>query len=198
MKRLTGSIIISIATAAILTSCNVLQGGLSVYNLTNCNYKYESISDLKISGIDLSKGINPLAIPQILSILTGTASSIPLDFTVNIDVKNPNSGTAAFQALQYIVSVDDVQFTTGNFNRPFSVNAGEAKILPMNISLDIAQLMKSNSRSSIENIVKNFLGISSEPSNVTIQLKPSFKVGEQLFSSPLYIPVSFSFGGNSK
>jgi LEA14-like dessication related protein len=143
----------------------------------------------------MSKGLNPLAIPKIISILTGNASSIPLEFTLNMDVKNPNSGTAAFQSLQYVISVDDVQFTTGNFDRPFTVNAGESKKLPMNISLDLVQIMKSNSKSAVENIVKNFLGIGSEPSNVTVQLKPSFKVGEQLFSSPLYIPVSFSFGG---
>ena len=197
MKRLVISIIGVIGIAvAILISCNVLQSGLSVYNLANCDYKYESISNLNVSGIDMSKGLNPLAIPQILSILTGNASSIPLSFTLNMDVKNPNSGVAAFQALQYIISVDDMQFTTGNFDQPFNVNAGETKKLPMNISLDIAQLMTSNSKSSVENIVKNFLGIGSEPSKITVQLKPSFKVGEQLFSSPLYIPISFSFGGS--
>jgi LEA14-like dessication related protein len=184
-----------IATMVVLTGCNVLQSGLSAFNLANCDYKYKSISNLKISGIDLSNGLSVLAIPQIVSILSGNASSIPLNFTINMDVKNPNSGVAAFQALQYIISVDDVQFTTGNFDQPFSVNAGETKGLPMTIGLDIAQLMKSNSKSSIENIVKNFIGIGSEPSKVTVQLKPSFKVGEQLFSSPMYIPVSFSFGG---
>jgi LEA14-like dessication related protein len=194
MKRITTGVIF--IAAAIITGCSVLQSGLSnAYNLANCEYRYNSISNLKISGIDMSNGLNPLAIPRIISVLTGNASSIPLDFTLNMDVRNPNSGTAAFQTLQYIISVDDVQFTTGNFDRPFSVNAGESKRLPMNISLDIVQLMKSHSRSSIENIVKNFIGIGSEPSKVTVQLKPSFKVGEQLFSSPLYIPVSFSFGG---
>jgi LEA14-like dessication related protein len=194
MKRITISI--TVITIVILTGCGILQSGLlNAYNLANCEYKYNSISNLKISGIDMAKGLNPLAIPKIISILTGNASSIPLDFTLNMDVKNPNNGTAAFQALQYIISVDDMQFTAGNFNKPFSVNAGESNKLPMTISLDIAQLMKSNSRSTVENIVKNFLGISNEPSKVTVQLKPSFKVGEQLFASPVYIPVSFSFGG---
>jgi LEA14-like dessication related protein len=195
MKRITVSILC--IAIALLTGCGVLQSGLlSAYNLANCDYKYNSITNLRISGIDMSNGLSPLAIPKILSILTGNATSVPLDFTLNMDVKNPNSGAAAFQALQYIISVDDVQFTSGNFDRPFSVNAGESKKLPMNISLDIAQLMKSNSKSAVEKIVKNFLGIGNTPSKVTVQLKPSFKVGEQLFSSPLYIPVSFSFGGS--
>jgi LEA14-like dessication related protein len=190
MKRITVNI--ASLAIAILTGCSILQ---NAYNLANCEYRYHSISNLKISGIDVSNGLNPLAIPKIISILTGNVSSIPLDFTLNMDVKNPNNGIAAFQSLQYIISIDNIQFTTGNFDRPFSVNAGETKKLPMNISLDLAQLMKSHSRSTIENIVKNFIGIGNEPSKVTVQLKPSFKVEDQLFSSPLYIPVSFSFGG---
>jgi len=133
----------------------------------------------------------------VLSILNGSASSIPLNFTLNLDVKNPNTGAAAFQALQYIVSIDDVNVTTGNFNKAFSVGGGETKILPMELGLDIASLMKSNSKDAVLNIVKNFIGINDKASKVTVQLKPSFKVGEQAFTSPVYIPVSFSFGGGS-
>jgi LEA14-like dessication related protein len=134
-------------------------------------------------------------IPKVLSILSGNASSIPLNFTLNLDVKNPNSGAAAFQALHYIIMIDDIQFTTGNVQQAFSVGANETKQLPMAIGFDIAELMKNHSKSAITNVVKNILGLSDTPSKVTVQLKPSFKVGEQMFTSPIYIPVSFSFGG---
>jgi LEA14-like dessication related protein len=145
--------------------------------------------------MNISDGLSPLMIPKVLSILTGNASSIPLRFTLNMDVKNPNSGAAAFQSLLYIISIDDVRFTTGNFNQAFHVEAGETKVLPMEIGVDIVELMKNNSRSAVENILKNFLGLSDTASKVTVQLKPSFKVGEQIFSSPVYIPVHFTFGG---
>ena len=180
----------------VLSGCGTLQSTLSnAYNLVNCDYKYRSISNLVISDMNVSNGLTSLMIPKALAILSGNASSIPLKFTINIDVKNLNSGSAAFQSLLYIISIDDVQFTTGNFNQAFHVEAGETKTLPMDIGVDIAELMKSNSRSAIENIVKNFLGLNDKSSKVTVQLKPSFKVGEQTFSSPLYIPVSFTFGG---
>ncbi len=179
-----------------LSGCNVLQNSLSsAYNLANCDYKYRSITQLSISGINLSGGLTPLMIPRVLAILSGNVSSIPLKFTLNLDVNNPNQGVAAFQSLLYMITIDDVRFTTGNFNQPFHIGAGETKVLPMDIGVDIAELMKNNSRSVVENIVKNFLGLSDTPSKVTVQLKPSFKVGEQLFASPVYIPVSFTFGG---
>jgi LEA14-like dessication related protein len=179
-----------------MTGCGALQSTLSnAYNLANCDYKYRSISNLVISDMNVSNGLTPLMIPRVLSILSGNVSSIPLKFTLNLDVNNPNSGAAAFQSLLYIISIDDVQFTTGNVNQAFHVDAGETKVLPVDIGVDIAELMRSNSRSAIENMVKNFLGLSDKASKVTVQLKPSFKVGEQLYSSPLYIPVNFSFGG---
>ena len=187
---------IIIPVMLLLSGCNILQTGLSnAYNLANCDYKYRSISNLTISDINLSQGLSPLLIPRVLSILSGNASSIPLNFTLNIDVNNPNPGAAAFQSLLYIISIDDIRFTSGNFNQPFHVDSGETKVLPMGIGVDIMELMNNNSKSSVENILKNFLGLSDTASKVTVQLKPSFKVGEQTFTSPLYIPVSFTFGG---
>jgi LEA14-like dessication related protein len=179
-----------------LSGCAALQSSLSnVYNLANCDYKYHSISSLSVSGMNLSNGLSPLMIPKMIAVFSGNASSIPLNFTLNLNVKNPNAGTAAFQALHYIISIDGVQFTAGHFDQTFSVEAGETKVLPITIGVDVAELMRSHSKSAIENIVKNFIGINGAPSKVSIQLKPSFKVGDQLFTSPVYIPVNFNFGG---
>ena len=197
MKRVIFSILFTVMLMA--SGCNVLQGTLSnAYNLANCDYRYKSIANIIISDVNLSNGLSPLMIPKILSILSGNASSIPLKFTLNLDVKNPNAGAAAFQSLRYIISIDDVRFTTGNFNQPFHVDAGETKALPIDIGVDIMELMHNNSRSAIENILKNFLGLSDTASKITVQLKPSFKVGEQTFTSPVFIPVNFTFGGKQK
>ncbi|MDR0394286.1 MAG: LEA type 2 family protein [Tannerella sp.] len=194
MKKIITGVLFSVML--MLSGCAVLQSSLSnVYNLANCDYKYHSISNLTISDMNVSNGLSVLMIPKVLSILSGNTSSIPLNFTLNLDVKNPNSGSAAFQALHYIIMIDDIQFTTGNLQQAFSVGANETKQLPMAIGFDIAELMKNHSKSAIENVVKNILGLSDTPSKVTVQLKPSFKVGEQMFTSPIYIPVSFSFGG---
>ena len=196
MKKIIKYLLFSVMLT--LSGCTALQSGLSnAYNLANCDYRYNSVSDITISDINVSKGLSPLMIPKVLLLLSGNTSSIPMDFTLNLDVKNPNSGTAAFQAMSYIISIDGIQFTTGNFRQPFSVGAGESKMLPMTIGFDIAELMKSNSRTAIENIVKNLIGINDKKSEIKLQLKPSFKVGEQTFSSPVYIPVSFAFGGKN-
>ena len=178
-----------------LSGCDITKGLQSVYNMKNCEFRYRSVTNLTVSGMNLSNGITTLQIPGILAILSGTTSSIPLDFTLNLDVHNPNSSQAAFQALQYIIQIDDVEFTNGMLTQPFSVDAGQTSQLPIQIGVDIATLISNNSQSAILNIVKNFIGIGSEKSNVTVHLRPTFTIGSSRITSPVFIPVSFAFGG---
>ena len=122
---------------AIFISCDSVQKSLSgTYNMINCEYNYKSISGLTVSGINLSNGLSVTSIPKVTSILSGNASSIPLNFTLNLDVKNPNSSAAMMNGLQYIISVDDIQLTTGSLNQALSVEAGQTKTLPIAIGVD--------------------------------------------------------------
>jgi LEA14-like dessication related protein len=168
---------------------------LGAYNVTRCDYSYKSISNLMLSGMNLSSGLSATNITKIVSLLSGTATSIPLNFTLNLDVKNPNSTAAALSGLQYIINIDDMQFTTGQVNQALNIASGATQTLPLNIGVDLASLMQGNSKTAVANIAKNFLGIGSDKSNVTVQLKPTFMVGNTPITSPSYIPVSFSFGG---
>lgn len=179
-----------------LVSCDTIQQGLSgTYNLINCEYNYKSITGLSVSGMNLSNGLSLTSIPKITSILNGSASSIPLNFTLNLDIKNPNESAALLNGLQYIISIDDIQFTTGSVNRTLNIASGQTQTLPLAIGVDLATLMRNNSKDAVVEIAKNFLGIGSKKSNITLQLKPTFKIGNTPITSPVYIPVSFSFGG---
>lgn len=179
-----------------LVGCDSLPQGLqSTYNMVNCKYTYKSISNLSVSGMNLNNGLSLTQIPKITSILSGTSSSIPLDFTLNLNVENPNQTEALLHGLQYVVSIDGIQFTSGSLNQSLSIASGQSQTLPLTIGVDLATLMKNESKDAVVDITKNFLGIGSKESNVTVQLKPSFKIGGQTIASPVYIPVSFSFGG---
>lgn len=191
MKR----VILFLLVAFTFSGCGITNELTGAYNMTQCKYDYKSISNLNVSGMNLSNGISALNIPKITSILSGSASSIPLNFTLNLDVKNPNQTEALLHGLQYVVSIDDIQFTTGMLNQSLNIGAGATQTLPLTIGVDIATLMKNNSKDAVTNIVKNFIGMGGSKSNVTVQLKPTFMVGTMPITSPVYIPVSFSFGG---
>lgn len=177
------------------SGCDVSKQVSGAYNMAQCKYDFNSVSGLNISGMDLSKGIQPLQIVQLTSLLTGKPSSVPLNMTLNVDVTNPNSSAALLNGLQYILSIDNVQFTTGSVNEKLNVPAGGKQLLPLVIGVDLAALLKGESKDAVGNIVKNLVGVNDQKSQVTLQLKPSFMIGNQAVSSPVYIPVNFSFGG---
>lgn len=182
--------------ALITTSCNVAKQANGAYNLTKCEYSYHSVSDMVLSGINLnSSSLSPLNILKLTAIFSGKASSIPLHLTLNVNVKNPNSTPAILNGLQYIISVDDIEFTTGRINQQINIASGTTSMVSLNIDLDLASLMKTYSKDAIINIGKNIAGISGEQSKVTLQLKPIFLIGGVPVASPVYYPVNFTFGG---
>ena len=163
--------------------------------MAECKYTYNSISHLSLSGIDVTKGVSLLNIPTIISILSGQAGTIPLQLNLNLNVSNPNASEAFMQGVAYILSIDNVQFSTGSLSQALSIPSGEEKILPLSIGFDLKTLLTGETGDAVLSIVKNLVGIGDKKSNVTIQLRPTFMVGNYPIVSPSYIPVSFTFGG---
>ena len=193
MKK--GAILFSLALCVVLTSCGVLKQLEGVYNMTECKYDYNSITQMTLSGIDVTRGVSLSSVPTVLSILSGQATSIPLNFNLNLDVSNPNASEAAMHGMEYILSIDNIQFTTGKVNRSLTIPSGGQQILPLTIGFDLKTLLQGESKDAVVAILKNIVGINSQKSNITVQLKPTFMIGNYPVTSPAYIPVSFSFGG---
>lgn len=181
--------------AAAMVSCDVARQAQGAYNMVNCKYEYKSLSDLSIAGINVSKGLSLLDAPKIIGLLSGGTSSVPLGFTVNLAVENPNQSEAMLNGMDYILSIDGVQFTTGSLERQLSIPAGGTGTLPLALGFDIAAMLKGETHDAVANIVKNFIGIGSDPTKVALQIHPSFMVGGYKVVSPVYVPIGFSFGG---
>ncbi len=87
-------------------------------------------------------------------------------------------------------------------SQQLSIAPGGEGTLPLAIAFDVATLLKGESRNAVMGVVRNLAGLSGlsavssdEPSKVTLNIRPSFNVAGQRVSSPVFIPVSFSFGG---
>ncbi len=193
MKKIMMLLLVSVGV--MLSGCNAAKELQSVYNLQNCKYKYHSITNLRVADMNLSDGLSVVNAVKLTALLNSSASSIPLNFTLNMDIYNPNPSDAAFQGMQYMIRIDDVDFTTGHISEPFRVESGKTEQLPVHIGVDLAKLIAENSKQTIVNMAKNFIGIGNRRSEVTIQLKPTFNIGGSIIESPVYIPVSFTFGG---
>jgi LEA14-like dessication related protein len=194
MKILTKSLAI-FSLLFVITICGCLADEiLRTYNMQKCEYSYKSVSNVSIGGIKVSNGISLLDMPKVL-LLLNNSKSIPLAFTLTLDVKNPSQTEAAFRGIQYKIAIDGIDFNEGAVDEPFSVGAGETKPLSIKIESDAAKLIESKSRDAVINMIKNFIGIGNEKSHVQVQLKPNFLVGSKVVTSPVAFPVEFSFGG---
>ncbi len=194
-------VILLLSLALTFISCDVTKNLAGAYSLSQCQYKYNSISGLTLSGIDLQNvtslsSLNPLTAANLLAAFG--KSSIPLQFTLNLNVMNPNYQPALLNGLQYIVEIDNVEMTSGSVNSKIQIATGQTIQLPINIAFDLKKAMSGQSGDAMKNMAYNFVGFGDKPTNVTIRLKPSLDIGGQLVPSPVYIPVSFTYGKGSK
>jgi hypothetical protein len=165
--------------------------------MTQCKYEYKSISGLTLAGINLQdvnniSSLNPISAANLLAVFMFSDGSLPLNFTLNLDVTNPGAQPALLNGIDYILEIDGIEMTQGTLNHQIQIASGEKSVLPVQMSFDLKKILKGKSMESIKNLAFNFAGIGNEASNVTIRLKPSFVIGTQTISSPSYIPVSFT------
>ena len=181
-----------------LAGCGVMNQVRSAYNMTQCEYEYDSISDISLGDVDLSGKLSAAQIAQLGRLLVSKNTSIPMKFDVNLNVKNPNNTAASLAGMDYILSIDGVQFTAGTLRNAIEIGAGSSSVLPVTMAFDLAELFSGESGDVAVNAVKNFIGIGDKPSNVTLNVKPSINISGRSIPVPAYIPVNFSFGGSRK
>lgn len=169
-----------------------------VMNMRNCQYSYKSIQNVTLSGIKVTNGSAMDKIRLGALFLTSQPETMPLRFTLNINVTNPNTAEAGFSGMDYDINIDNIDITAGSITEPFSVSAGETNTLPIAMECDMATLLTGDTKDAAVKMLKNFVGLSKEASNVNVKLRPIFLIGGSSVKSPTSFPVNFTFGGSSK
>lgn len=177
------------------TGCDALKQMGGAYNFTKCKYGYKSITNPSLAGINFSGGISAADGRRLAVLLTNPTESLPLTFTLNLDVTNPTSSDAFMHGLSYILDIDGVEFTRGKINNTLTVGAGQKSVMPLNIGMDVMRLLGGSSKDAAVNMVKNLAGIGDKKSEVSVRIRPTFMVAGRAVESPAEIPVNFSFGG---
>ncbi|MDH8700724.1 hypothetical protein M2138_000055 [Dysgonomonadaceae bacterium PH5-43] len=192
MKKIITLVIVAIT----MFSCNVAEQAAGYYQLTQCKYDYSSISGLTLNGINLQNAtslssLTPTNLLSLTSAFSSSNGSLPLNFTLNLNVNNPGTTTALLSGMAYVLEIDGREMTTGFLDQALQVAGGSSAVLPIGMSFDLKKVLNGESLESIKNLAFNFAGIGSNTSDVTVKLKPNFNIGGKVISSPTYIPVSF-------
>jgi LEA14-like dessication related protein len=161
--------------------------------LAKCTFNLHSVDQIKLAGVDISElsdisSLSLLAAGPILAALSEPV--VPLNMMVNIEGRNPNERDAGIQKLDWILTVDDVELTSGTIDQPIHIPGRGKAMLEVPVSVDLKKVLTGKSLGAVVNFTMNLAGNGSKPSVVEIKLKPVISVGGIPVKYPGYITVS--------
>lgn len=180
--------------------CSTLQQISQMVNLSQCQFRLASVDTVSISGIPIQGGIsvsdiNPLDLIKLQSAYS--SGTLPLQFTLNLEAKNPNSSPAGMNRMEWILLMDGSQLTTGVLEKEVDIPAsGGVGTFPLVVNLDLLQVLSGRTLNSMINLALNIAGEGTKPTHVALKIKPSINVAGQTLDYPGYVTINHDFSSN--
>jgi LEA14-like dessication related protein len=175
-------------------SCNFLK---EISTLGKCEFRLATLEDPEMAGVDVSqiRSFTDLSLVDMgmisASFLKG---ALPLSYTLNVEVRNPNPAMAALNGLEYLAFIDDVEVASGQLDRRIEIPAnGGVTTIPLRLSTDLMDIMKKDSRQALVNFGLNLADAGNRPTRVSIKVKPTILVGAIEINYPGYFTVKHDF-----
>ncbi|MBW6492671.1 MAG: hypothetical protein K0B15_15920 [Lentimicrobium sp.] len=197
MKKLTSLSVILIITI-FMSGCEILNQAQQMTNLTKCEFRLSSVDQLRLAGVDIQQ-INQLSDLRLMDAAKITAAaasggSLPLNFTLNVEAKNPNTAMAGLNRLDWILLIDDIEMVSGVNDQRVQIPAnGGTTNIPLTIGINLKEALKGKSADAIANFGLNLAGTGNRPTRITLKAKPTIMVGSQTISYPGYLTVQNEF-----
>lgn len=185
-------------TATVFSACDILDQARQVAMLSKCEFRLSSVDQLRLAGVNIQqvKKLSDLNLMDAAKITTAavSGSSLPLNFTLNVEVKNPNAGTAGLTKLDWILFIDDIQMVSGvNEQRVQIPGNGGTGTIPLSVGVNLKEVLKGKSGDAIANFGLNLAGAGNKPTRITLKAKPTIMVGSQYIAYPGYLTVQNEF-----
>jgi len=183
-----------------LPGCSTLaQKFNEIAALVKCQFRLASVSKVSLLGIPLAgktriTDFNLLDAAKLQRALSG--GSLPLDLTLDLEVRNPNPSKASLSGMEWALLLDGGEITKGRMEKPLSVAGnGGVSPLPLSVTLDLNQVLSGKNFDSMLNLALNIAGEGSKPTRLTMKVKPSISVAGQTIPYPGTLSVGAAFGG---
>lgn len=190
---------------AFLALCILLISGCRQWrelkNFTKCQFRMTTVEDINLAGVNVQnvRSYKDLRMTDATRLITAFASgNMPLNLTLNIEVKNPNKQTAAMNRMLWILYIDDVEMVQGALDQRVAIGPESTNRLPLRISFNLKQVLQKEKREKVVNFGMNLAGAGNRPSRIGLKVKPSIMVGKKAINYPGFIRVGTEFGGNSR
>ncbi len=163
--------------------CSTVQGIMSLQQLT---YSIESIESVYLGGVSVGgkKVINDFSVKETLNLaLLVSTKKMPLRMTVNIAVKNPNTGmgeasgfngTATLKNLDWRLLIDNIPTISGNLPTSFEIPGnGQTTIVPIEMSVELYEYLEQKGYEGMANIALAISGLGKGGAHIKIDALPT-------------------------
>lgn len=180
-----------------ISSCDILKQVGEMAQFAKCDFRLSTVENLNLAGVNVQqkKSLNDLNFADAAKLTAAyLGGSLPLNLTLNVQVKNPNAAQASMNKLEWIMLIDGVEMVRGVNQQTINVSPnGGVATLPLQIGVDLKQALSGKSKDAILNFGLNLAGAGNTPTRITLKAKPSIRVANQLIDYPGYLTVDTQF-----
>ena len=181
----------------ILSSCSVFQQTSEIATFARCDFRIESARNIQLAGVNIQdkSSLSDLSFMEMTKIGTVLAGgTLPLNFDLNVQVRNPNPGMAAMNKLDWILIIDDIEMTRGILNERVEIPASNVVTVPVDMNFDLMKSLNGKSGDALINFAMNLAGQGNRPTRIKLKAKPSIMAGSKPIEYPGYITIKQDFG----
>jgi hypothetical protein len=189
-------LLILLAFAFLYSSCDILQ---QMVTFTKCEFKMNSLSNATLANVQVQnkKSFKDLTLMDAANVTKSLVSgTLPLNFDLNIEVKNPNTTAASMQKLEWHAFIDDIQMATGVMDQKVAIDPGGSQVIPLRVSIDLKQVLNKETKDALLNFGFNLADAGGYPTRVRLDIKPTVYVGSFALAYPGYFTLKKDFGAN--
>ncbi|HSG68342.1 MAG TPA: LEA type 2 family protein [Bacteroidales bacterium] len=195
-KSILKSLIPAFILIFFLPSCAVLDQTSEMKTFTRCMFRLSDIQDVLLAGVDVQdvQGMNDLSFSEASKLsMAALSGKMPLGFTLNVEVMNPNEKQASMNELFWELFIDDIEITQGKVSKKISIPPGGTAIMPVGIQVDLFKVLTGESANAVMNFGMNLTGSGGQPSRVKLKIKPSVYIGMTQIKYPGFFTIEEEF-----
>lgn len=191
-------LLLLLTTVLLFGSCAQLR---QMANLRKCQFRIESVNNTQLAGINIEnvRRFSDLNIGDVAKITTAyIAGNLPLEFNLNLQVRNPNTSLAAMNKFDWIAMVDQTEILAGTSTQRVEVPANNGMaMIPLNIKVNLKEIFEKKDKKEMAETGFGLADGQKRPTRVALKLKPSIQVGKKAIMYPGWFSVKREFTSGS-
>lgn len=197
MKLIFRIAAIGITFIFLLSSCSILDQTSEMKTFTECTFRLLDVENAVLAGVDIQdvQSFSDLSFTEASNLsMTALSGKLPLGFTVNVEVQNPNPQKATMNELYWVLFIDDKEITEGKVGDRLNVPPdGGTAIMPVDVHIDLFEVLTGESADAVMNFGMNLSGTGGTPSRIKLKVKPTIYVGMTRIKYPGFFIIEEEF-----